>query len=989
MRSGKLLSICLLSLFVFTIVTPIAITNADFTLVESESATIIQSKMYDANEDKIDDKLMADIIIDAKYYLDVSIVFDHQVTGVDLFKIGRLGAFCYDETWDMGRRVKAHISRDMLDELTEIPGVSMITSASIRNIFVFIEGTDISGFDVLVQNFDGVRILEALNVAMVPYYSGVENDIASLGHFDDIIDVTDARLEMHSVTESPVKEIDPQTSTTANIINATGMWTAGYNGNGIKVGIIDTGINSLHTDLAGRIGDAQSFVYMIYGYDHDDPSAEDVDGHGSHTSGIACGDGSSNAAAIGMAPSSTVYMARVLPSATLYSIAEGANWLVKTKGVDVVNLSFGSDGGDDPTVDIVEKTFTQLVRNYGVLVTNSAGNEGGMQQYTIGTPASCDDTIAVGNLDTSDGLPYTMAYSSSQGLTSLNTMKPDVLAPGTDILSLGPGSATAYATLSGTSMAAPHVCGAIALLIHACKANGIDYTPGVIKAALLQSATLVDPDMDFKIQGRGLINVGVAWNIIKQAEKEGIATPIIGAMNPLKIPHNFWDPMVQGQTAEIMVTCATPFKTGLSLEVTGDAAQFITVGDFNGEWTDIVKLTFLIPVDAILGDYTGLVTLKYNDTYVLDQIDIDLEIDESNGNRIMNNYRSTNRGDNHIFYGQHYDFCADIMINGYALSEQYEELNDTILANYEMIWFPDPYSIRFPKAYMGDFTIAKTFNDWTDDEITALDTFVANGGTVFMDFLGLHYDDAEAVYYGTNITTINRFTEDYGITVRDDIWENPNTIMVGTVGDNPLTKDVNYVDHYGCSLELSGDAVMVTEFAPGSSYATCAYTQTAGGGRVIILTTNFIMDTDGYANMYSGGATQNDVFSMNIVRWGAAKNRIERMNATQVGSDIVVKYNYLTGDDELFSGYATGPTGTTGIVWVEESTDVWKGTISGVESGDYYINVECGESGVDEYDYFMFTATGTGGIGLSTGIVVLISTLGLASWYVLSRRKKA
>ncbi|MHA1739345.1 MAG: S8 family peptidase [Candidatus Heimdallarchaeota archaeon] len=988
MRSGKLLSVCLLSLFIFSVVTPIALSKADFT-VKANDVSIYQNKIFDMNMDKIDDKFMADITINANYYFDVTLCFDHQVTGLDLFKIGRLGAFCYDDTWDLGRRVKAHISREMLDELAGLPGLTMITSAEIRNIFVFIEEQDISAFDVLVDNFDGVTILEALSIAMVPYYAGVENDIASLGNFAEIADVTDIKLNIESVEDINDGTISPNDSTSTAAMNATGMWSAGYTGSGIKVGVCDTGINMDHEQYAGRIGGAQSFVSIAYGYDHDDATVEDVDGHGSHTSGIAVADGTGNAAAIGMAPAAIVYMARVLPSATLYSIAAGCDWLVKTKGCEVINLSFGSDSGDNPGNDLVERTFASLVNSQGVVVCSSAGNEGANGFYTAGTPGTCDDVITVGNIDATGGLPYSMAYSSSRGLNSENHMKPDLCAPGTAILSCGAGSSNSYATYGGTSMASPHVAGAVALLIQAAKAHGIDYNPGTLKSALMQSCTLVDPDMDFLIQGRGYMNVGEAWMIMLRAAKDADDKPVIGALNPLKIPYSFWDPMVQGQTAEIFVSCVTPFTDGeLSLEVTGTAAQFITIGEFNNKWTDCVKLTFLIPVNATTGSYAGFVNLRYNGTTILDTAEIDLEIEESNGNRVLNNYRSTYRGDNHIFHGQYLELCDDLRLNGYALSEQNMKMDATLLANYEMVWFPDPYSIWFPNAEKADYSIVRTWNDWTDDEIANLTEFVNNGGTAFFDFLGADEDVGLGLDYGTNVTTINRFTDQFGIHVRDDIWTNPNTIMVGTVGDNPLTKGVSLVDHYGCSLELSGDAVMVTEYAPGSSFATCAYTQTAGGGRVIVLTTNFLLDTEGYQNNYQSGATQNDVFSQNIFRWGAAKNRIERGNVSQVGKDLVVSYKYLKGDDEFFTGSYTGPTNGA-LVFTETSPDVWTATISSAKSGDYAIFVECGDPGTDEYDYFVFTATGTGGIGLSTGIVVLISSLGLASWYLLSRRKKA
>ncbi|MHA1187184.1 MAG: hypothetical protein ACTSSK_09980 [Candidatus Heimdallarchaeota archaeon] len=77
--------------------------------------------------------------------------------------------------------------------------------------------------------------------------------------------------------------------------------------------------------------------------------------------------------------------------------------------------------------------------------------------------------------------------------------------------------------------------------------------------------------------------------------------------------------------------------------------------------------------------------------------------------------------------------------------------------------------------------MVRTWNDWTDDEIANLTEFVNNGGTAFFDFLGADEDIGLGLDYGTNVTTINRFTDQFGIHVRDDIWTNPNTIMVGTV----------------------------------------------------------------------------------------------------------------------------------------------------------------------------------------------------------------
>lgn len=214
-------------------------------------------------------------------------------------------------------------------------------------------------------------------------------------------------------------------------------------GEGIKVGIIDTGVDSDHPELVNRIKDGANFS----GGSMDD--FEDENGHGTHICGIVAAE-KNGIGVIGVAPKADLYVAKAFGKngkTTYGSIAKSIRWLVDND-VDVINMSFSSDMASREYQTLISDVY-----NHGISIICAAGNEGEQGENTIGYPAKFEETIAVSAVD----INRNIADFSSQGYAA------EISAAGIDIYStyLNGG----YATLSGTSMATPIITGAVALLM--------------------------------------------------------------------------------------------------------------------------------------------------------------------------------------------------------------------------------------------------------------------------------------------------------------------------------------------------------------------------------------------------------------------------------------------------------------------------------------------------------------------------------------------
>ncbi|MBO1336862.1 S8 family serine peptidase [Streptomyces sp. VRA16 Mangrove soil] len=258
-------------------------------------------------------------------------------------------------------------------------------------------------------------------------------------------------------------------------------WEAGLTGKGVKVAVLDSGYDTTHPDLASRVTESKSFI--------EGQDVADANGHGTHVTSTVGGSGAaSDGKEKGVAPDATLAVGKVLSnegSGTESQIIAGMEWAAKDIKAKIVSMSLGSDVASDGT-DPMAAAVNSLSQETGALFVVAAGNYGA--PGTIGSPGAADAALTVGAVDADDQA----AYFTSQGpRIGDNALKPDVSAPGVDILaarsSLVSGEG-AYTTMSGTSMATPHVAGVAALLAQ----EHPDWTGAQLKDALMSSSKELD-----------------------------------------------------------------------------------------------------------------------------------------------------------------------------------------------------------------------------------------------------------------------------------------------------------------------------------------------------------------------------------------------------------------------------------------------------------------------------------------------------------------
>ncbi|OYD08931.1 S8 family peptidase [Paludifilum halophilum] len=215
-------------------------------------------------------------------------------------------------------------------------------------------------------------------------------------------------------------------------------------GKGIRVGILDTGIDLKHPDLQGNIRGGVNFIDM-------ENSPQDDNGHGTHVAGIVAATGAGGGGVVGVAPAADLYAVKVLNkngAGTVTTLVQGIDWCLDC-GLDIINLSMGSGS----TIPSALVRAVNAARRKGALVIAAAGNNGNAEGRgdTVDAPARIPSVTAVAALDREN-----RRASFSAAGPSL-----DIAAPGVDILSTY--SSGKYAFLSGTSQGAPHVSGAAAV----------------------------------------------------------------------------------------------------------------------------------------------------------------------------------------------------------------------------------------------------------------------------------------------------------------------------------------------------------------------------------------------------------------------------------------------------------------------------------------------------------------------------------------------
>lgn len=379
-------------------------------------------------------------------------------------------------------------------------------------------------------------------------------------------------------------------------IGAGEAHSAGYLGAGIKVAVVDTGIDHTHPDLAANYRGGWDFV-------NDDDDPVDDNGHGTHVAGMiaAVRDG---AGVVGVAPQAELYAVKVLDasgSGYISDIIAGLDWAV-AHGMQVTNNSYGT--AQNPGT-LFEQAFTRA-EQAGIVNVAAAGNSGTCGWFladTVGYPARYPSTLAVGAVDTNDTRP---CFSSTGNAVAL-------AAPGVSVRSTVPGGT--YASWNGTSMATPHVAGASALLIGVgvTDTNGNGRVNDEVRAILQRTARDLGATGRDTQYGFGLVNVPKAIS-----DATGAVTPAL----PLYVRSVSY--ALNATRRNLTVTVGV--QDGAGTPIAGAAAK-ATVRNttrsrsysFSGTTSALGTVTYTIS-NAPNGTYTTTLTSLTKDGYVWDGV---------------------------------------------------------------------------------------------------------------------------------------------------------------------------------------------------------------------------------------------------------------------------------------------------------------------------------------------------------------------------------
>jgi serine protease AprX len=398
------------------------------------------------------------------------------------------------------------------------------------------------------------RLIEKLADKVEVSHISLDRPVISLGHLSKTTGCDDVRND---------EETSPTGVKTTTIIG----------GAGIGIAVIDSGIYAAHKAFLGRDGKSRiAFSKDFTGENRTD----DPYGHGTHVASLAAGNGMiADASYVGIAPDAKIINLRVLNSqgtGTTSAVLNALNWVLSnrtTYNIRVVNLSLGGAAIESYKNDPVDRAVRALA-NVGVVVVAAAGNDGkdtlGRKVYgQIHSPGNEPSALTVGAVNTfgtdtrqDDGVATyssrgpTRSYWTSNGVKHYdNLIKPDFVAPGNKLVGaesvsnalvrLNPNldknvSTSANAnmmSLSGTSMAAPVVAGAAALLLQI----NPNLTPNMVKALLMYTAQPLNGFNMFE-QGAGQVNISGAIQLAKIVRTDlnastAIGTPVFTRTPPL------------------------------------------------------------------------------------------------------------------------------------------------------------------------------------------------------------------------------------------------------------------------------------------------------------------------------------------------------------------------------------------------------------------------------------------------------------------------
>ncbi len=590
-------------------------------------------------------------------------------------------------------------------------------------------------------------------------------------------------------------------------LSAIGANNLLYDGSGVKVAVVDTGIYS-HPGL--NIVQSRNFVTGESTY-------QDLNGHGTHVAGIIGGNGAGSSGRYrGVASGVSLISARVGDSRggiDESDAIEAIEWCTTTAGANIISMSFGSasPNASDP-ISLAIESATKL----GVVCVAAAGNSGPFY-FTGSSPASSISSISVGAIDRNNNL----ALFSSWGPTYTYLGYPSLVAPGVNVISTNAKESAIsremqflgdyfdfdedadYVPLTGTSMACPMVAGACAILLQAYPS----LTPEAVKIALLKGAKKLSNEdgSEFLESGAGLINVSASLNYLAGLGPNKNATAKIF---PDLIPFKPYD-LVQfpGDLQKFNLTVISGKDNSLNLlfpssinglKVSVDKSNLI----FNEAGVKFVTLGLELEDNAEPGTRTFLLNLTVG-AQIYDVANITINVRLPKRRVLMESFHGMNDWMPQISFPQieFYDAIRDLYdmnisvdfrmehwTPDYNKDEDNELLTDELVFQYDLVILQNPILPYAPS------------------EIDCLKRYFESGGNILL--LGTRYQNL-------CVENVNELISELGVGIQiaesnvvSDSWVGLGAIIYGQdvniFNSTEIFNGVNkFYWYYGCNFETS------------------------------------------------------------------------------------------------------------------------------------------------------------------------------------------
>ena len=496
----------------------------------------------------------------------------------------------------------------------------------------------------------------------------------------------------------------PDTTYGVEQVNATEVWEAyGTKGDGVKVAVLDTGVDVSHPDIDLYTEDPGNATYPGGWAEFDSegnqvPGSEphDTDTHGTHTSGTVSG-GNASGEYIGVAPEVDLMHGLVIPAGggSFAQVAGGMEWAV-TEDADVISMSLGANGYYTEMIEPVRNAQAA-----GTVVVASSGNSG---EGTSGSPGNVYESVAVGASDedaniasfsSGEEVDTESAWGSDAPASWPDTyVVPDVAAPGVAVKSSVPGGG--YAEYDGTSMAAPHAAGTVALMLAAA---GDDLPPSTVKTALYDTAwkPAGEPAGNDTRYGTGIVDAKAAADQV--ALENGVNGTVYDDSSPSPTP-------IEGATVETDDGFADATDANGDYSVLAHAGEREVTADAFGYASKTKTVT------VTEGEYA---TANF---YLSPELDVELLEGQPTGVKAGESVTVTVN-------------AANLESATVALAGDYDQSDATLYVNGEEASFGDP--VTFDDPYTGEVNVTVATAPDTNGTVSLEHTFEGLGDSATVE----------------------------------------------------------------------------------------------------------------------------------------------------------------------------------------------------------------------------------------------------------------